>query len=94
MARDWGIGGLQWSPDGKRLLLTQVLDPCSPAPTTAVVRVDVEALAAVTVVEPQEHNFSILNWLRDDEVRLLDDEGRIWYLEVLSGEMAGGFDSE
>jgi hypothetical protein len=49
---DWGIGGLRWSPNGEQLLLTQVINPCSLAPTTAVVRVDVETLAAVTVVEP------------------------------------------
>ena len=91
---DWDIGGLQWSPNDEQLLLTQVLDPCSPEPATAVVLVDVEALAAVTVVEQDERNFTILHWLRDDEVRLLDGEGRIWYLEVFSGEMAGGFDSE
>jgi hypothetical protein len=84
----WQMGGLQWSPDSRRLLLTQIVNPCSLETKTAIVRVDVETLSAVTVLEADERNFTLLEWIREDEVRLLDEEGWIWYLDVISGEMA------
>ena len=46
----WQMGGLQWSPNGQTLLLTQVLKPCSSEETTAVVRVDIDTLTATTII--------------------------------------------
>lgn len=89
---NWDIGSLQWAPGGQHLLLTQVLNPCSLEPrTTAVVRVDTDTLTATTILPANDHNFTLLKWESDGEVRLLDDEGHIWYLEVFSGELAGGY---
>ncbi len=84
----WQIGGLQWSPDGQHLLLSQAVNPCSPEMKTAVVRIDVNELSATTLLEPDERNFTLLEWVRDDEVPLQDRDGRTWYLEVFSGELA------
>jgi hypothetical protein len=82
------MGGLQWSPDGRHLLLIQVVDPCGPDAKSAVVRVDLADLSATTILEPDERNFTLLKWVASDEVRLLDRDGYIWYLEVFSGELA------
>ena len=83
------IGGISWSPDGRQLVLIQVLDPCG-ARLTAVSRLDLAEGEFVTLIEPGERDFTLLNWLRDREIRLLDGDGRIWYLETNSGETAGG----
>ncbi len=84
----WQIGGLQWSPNGQHLLLTQTVNPCSPEMKTAVVRIDLDDLSATTILEPDERNFTLLEWVRDDEVPLQDRDGRTWYLEIFSGELA------
>lgn len=86
----WALGRVLWSPDGQHILSTWVLDPCSPEQTTAVIRIDADTLTATTVVEPDPRNFVLLKWI-NGEVRLLDNEGRTWYLEPFSGELAGGF---
>jgi hypothetical protein len=88
---EWQTGGLQWSPDGQHLLLIQVVNACSQeARQTAVVRIDRETLTATTLIEADERNFTLLKWLLDDEVQLLDKDGYFWYLEVFSGEIARG----
>jgi hypothetical protein len=83
----WQMGGLQWSPDGRHLLLIQVVDPCSNDAKTAIVRVDLADLSAMTILESDERSFTLLDWVAEGEVRLLDKDGYIWYLEVFSGEM-------
>jgi Tol biopolymer transport system component len=83
------MGGISWSPDGRQLVLIQVLDPCG-ARLTAVVRLDLDEGEFVTLIEPDERDFRLLNWLRDREIRLLDGDGRVWYLETTSGILAGG----
>ncbi len=55
---------------------------------TAVVRIDLDDLSATTILEPDERNFTLLEWVRDDEVPLQDRDGRTWYLEIFSGELA------
>jgi len=85
----WQIGGISWSPDGRQLVLIQVLDPCGDQ-LTAVLRLDLDEGDFVTLIEPDERGFTLLNWLRDREIRLLDGDGRVWYLETTSGEIAGG----
>lgn len=85
----WKPSGLKWSPDGQHLLLTQATNPCSPGETkTAVVRIDVDDLSATTILEPDERNFTLLEWVQNNEVRLRDASGRIWFMDVFSGELA------
>jgi hypothetical protein len=86
-ADSWQMGGLQWSPDGRTLLLIQVVNPCGPDAETAVVRVDLEDLSATTILEPDERGFTLGSWVANNEVRLLDKDGHIWYLQVFSGEI-------
>jgi Tol biopolymer transport system component len=85
----WQIGGISWSPDGRQLVLIQVIDPCGDQ-LTAVLRLDLDQREFVTLIEPDERGFTLLNWRRDREIRLLDGDGRVWYLETNSGEIAGG----
>jgi hypothetical protein len=88
-ANSWHMGGLQWSPDGRHLVVIQLIDACgSTDPKSAIVRIDLEDLSATTILEPDERSFTLLNWVSEGEVRLLDKDGRIWSLEVFSGEMA------
>jgi dipeptidyl aminopeptidase/acylaminoacyl peptidase len=84
----WKISGLQWSPNGQYLLLVQLLNPCgSGDKTTAIVRIDRNDLSATTVVEPGKQHFSLQEWVQDDVVKLQDEAGIIWNLDVFSGEL-------
>jgi len=83
------MGGISWSPDGRHILLIQVMNPCGER-LTAVSRLDLDEGEFVTLIEPGERDFTLLNWLGDREIRLLDGDGRVWYLETTSGEIAGG----
>ncbi len=94
-AESWQIGSLEWSPDGRHLLIIQVLNACNgQEQQTALVRVDLAEetgeATAVTILEPDTRNFKLVQWIRPDEVRLQDAAGNIWYMDVLSGTMAQG----
>lgn len=95
-AESWRMGGLAWSPDGRHLLIIQLLNACNGlAPqTTALVRVDLAEetgeATAVTLLEPDARSFTLMQWIRPDEVRLQDAAGTIWYMDVFSGFMAQG----
>ncbi|MFQ5400794.1 MAG: TolB family protein [Anaerolineae bacterium] len=86
----WQISGLQWSPDGRHLLILQAVKPCSPETETVVARVDVAELTAAAILEPDMRNFTLLEWVRNDQVQLQDEEGDIWYLNPFSLEMTKG----
>ncbi|MCP4429074.1 MAG: hypothetical protein GY803_31700 [Chloroflexi bacterium] len=88
---DWQqISGLQWSPDRHHLLLAQAVNPCGPDMKTAVVRINVTDLSATIVLEADERNFTLLEWVQNDETRLQSEIGEIWYLDPFSGELAFG----
>jgi len=84
----WQMSGLQWSPNGQHLLLTQAVNPCSPEMETAIVRIDINDLLATTILKPDGRNFTLLEWVRDDKVRLLDEAGHVWFQDVFSAELA------
>jgi WD40 repeat protein len=91
----WQVGGLAWSPDGRHLLIIQVVNPCGGGERqTALVRVDVDEGGdepeAVTILDPDSRNFKLVEWVQTDEIRLQDAAGRIWYMDVFSGFMAQG----
>lgn len=85
---DWQLGSMIWSPTDEHILLTQVVNPCGGGEaTTAVLRVDVETLTAETILEAGEHNFTLIEWVREDEVQLEDANGQMWFIDVFSGEI-------
>ncbi|MFQ5420830.1 MAG: hypothetical protein ACE5EY_10775, partial [Anaerolineae bacterium] len=86
----WQISGLQWSPDGRYLLLLQAINPCSPETETAVVHIDVASLTASVILGPDGRQFTLLDWMQGDDVRLQDGNGDIWRLNPFSGELLAG----
>ncbi|MCP4418927.1 MAG: hypothetical protein GY805_20105 [Chloroflexi bacterium] len=84
----WAISGLQWSPNGQHLLLMQTINPCGLEMKTAVIRIDIETLTATTILELDEREFTLLEWVGNEEVKLQDKIEQIWYLEMFSGELA------
>jgi Tol biopolymer transport system component len=51
------MGGISWSPDGRQILLIQVMNPCGNR-LTAVSRLDLAEGEFVTLIEPDERNFT------------------------------------
>jgi Tol biopolymer transport system component len=87
----WDLGGLMWSPDGRHLLLTQVISlmgPCDQAAETTVLVVSIDTLEVTTLIEPGQGDFSLIEWLGDDTVRLAGQDGALWTLNVISGELS------
>ena len=84
-------GNIVWSPDGATFLLTVADDACGPNWTHSIVRVDVgdEGLTAVTLIEKDARQFTILDWSDSGqtEVRLLDKDGNTWWLAANSGKV-------
>ncbi len=87
----WDLGGLLWSPDGRYLLTTQVIslvNPCGEETETAVSVVSIDTLEVTTLVEPAQGDFSPVEWLTDDTVRLAGQDGLYWQLNIHTGELA------
>jgi len=87
----WDLGGLLWSPDGRYLLTTQLIslmNPCDEETETAVSVVAIDTLQVTTLVEPGQGDFSPVEWLTDDTVRLAGQNGLFWKLNIQSGELA------
>ncbi len=91
-AADAQSGNILWSPDGSFFLLAVAHNPCSADWTHSIVRVDVTrgGLTAVTLIEEDERQFTILEWLdaAQGAARLKDKDGSVWLLDVNSGELA------
>ncbi len=85
---EWQINGLQWSPDGKHLLLTQAVNACggNDEMKTAVIRINSTDLSATTILDPDERSFTLQEWVQDDEIRLKGRDGAIWHLDPLADE--------
>jgi hypothetical protein len=87
----WDIGGLMWSPGGRHLILTQVIPlsgPCSQETETAVISVAVDTLVATPLIEPGQGDFALVEWLADDTVHLVGQDGTTWILNIVSGELS------
>ncbi len=90
-AADAQSGNIFWSPDGSFFLLAVAHNPCSANWTHSIVRVTVArgGLTAVTLIEKDARQFTILEWLgaAQGEVRLQAKDGSAWLLDVNSGEL-------
>ncbi len=83
-------GSIVWSPDGSQLVLTLAHEPCGSNWTQSIVKVDVETLSQVTLVEKDERRFRSSEWIgnRILLVNPLTDEE--WWLDVTSGQISAG----
>ena len=78
-----------WWEDGKTVVFPVVYDLCLPDEAQGIVRVDTEDMVATTIVE-RNSDFFFRDWPNrtQSEIRLLDREGKTWWLEIYSGELA------
>ena len=86
---DGQSGNIVWSPDGAQLLLTVAHDPCSPNSTHSIIRLNVAGVTAVTLIEKDARQFTIMEWPDPEEAtaRLKDKEGQTWLLDLDSGDL-------
>ncbi|MFN2136518.1 MAG: hypothetical protein ACK2UK_11225 [Candidatus Promineifilaceae bacterium] len=87
-AQGWAIADIQWSPDGRAVLLVMATNPCTLETGTAVVLVNAAEQTAEILVEPQDRRYSIAEWLSDTGALLEDDAGTIWRLDLAGGELS------
>ncbi|MCB8945356.1 MAG: hypothetical protein H6658_16535 [Ardenticatenaceae bacterium] len=86
---DGQAGNILWSPDNGRFLFTIAHNPCSDDWTHSIVRVDAADITAVTLIANDPRRFTILEWADSTgtTVRLQDDGGNTWLLNVDSGDL-------
>jgi Tol biopolymer transport system component len=82
-------GNIVWSPDGTQLLLTVAHDPCGSNWTHSIIRLNVAAVTAVTLIEKDARQFTIMEWPNAEgtTARLTDKAGQIWLLDLDSGDL-------
>jgi hypothetical protein len=82
------LGGLSWSPDGTRLLLVHVFNPCMPTMSSALVRIRLEDEPVITSLLESEPGvlYALGRWIDADRVWLSDrNGGQRQVLNVSSG---------
>jgi hypothetical protein len=82
-------GNIVWSPDGTQLLLTVAHDACGPNWAHSIIRLNAAAVTAVTLIEKDARQFTIMEWPNAEEAtaRLTDKAGQTWLLDVDSGDL-------
>jgi hypothetical protein len=89
-----GVPGLPteifWSADGETVVLTLINSACPPNQISSIVRINIEDMTATTLIAEDDRFFQIQEWPNPDqpEIRLTDQDGQSWWLEINSGELA------
>ena len=86
------LGGLSWSPDGTRLLVVQVHNPCSNAMASSVVRIRLDDRPVVTTLFSGNVGdiYTIGRWIDAQRVWLAARDGALrQVLDIVSGALEG-----
>lgn len=77
---DWQAGGLVWSVDGTRLLMTIIHDTCSQGgASSSILALDLESAEVTVLVERSENEYLTIDWPEADKILLQDSSGlRFW----------------
>jgi len=87
--QEYSAGQITWSPDGKTIMLTLALRPCSKdwAAATSIVRVEVETLEQTTLIDQDSHLFTILEWPTVERVLVVDRDSDYWWMDTTTGHL-------
>jgi hypothetical protein len=85
----WYAGDFTWSPNGNSFLFRiQYGDPCFPT-GTSIRRVDLQGNRMHTLLDEDEHLYSIIEWSDPDRILLAGEGGTQWQLDRFTGELTG-----
>jgi hypothetical protein len=80
-----------WSADGETAVFTLIHDTCLFDNTThsSIIRIDAVTLTATPVIDNDNRLFRVLEWPdpAQNKVRVIDNNGNSWLLDVDSGEL-------
>jgi dipeptidyl aminopeptidase/acylaminoacyl peptidase len=95
--KDFNVGNILWSPDGKSLALTLAINPCTGeygvsktvlAESTTILSVDAKTLQQKVLIEEDQRLFITWEWNRPGKITITDGEhNSVWYLNVNTGEI-------
>lgn len=95
--KNFDVGSILWSPDGKSLALTLAINPCmgiaDPSKTvwaesTSILLVDAKTLQQKVLVKEDPRLFTIWEWKEPGKITITDGkENALWYSNVNSGEI-------
>lgn len=77
---DWQAGGLIWSPDETRLVMTIIHDTCSQGgASSSILAIDLEGEEVSVLVERNENEYLTIDWPEASRILLQDSSGlRFW----------------
>ncbi|HXF68317.1 MAG TPA: hypothetical protein VNK89_00790 [Thermoflexus sp.] len=86
---DYQAGHILWSPDGRAIILALAIRPCSTdwAESTSIVRVDVNTLELMPLLQENKHLFIPVEWATPDQVLLKDKGGDYWLMDATTGQV-------
>lgn len=92
---DYHAGAIVWSPEGDQLALTLAIQPCSGdftgmglfTASSSIVLVDTSTGAVQTLIEKDDRKFETVSWDDPESITLKDKEGKLWSLNVETGEL-------
>jgi hypothetical protein len=82
-------GLVVWLPDESAVALTLAINPCFTdwADATTILIVDTNTLEISTLIEADERKFITIEWSQPDEILLKDENGIMWILNPVTGEV-------
>lgn len=80
-------GSIVWTADGTQLLLTVAFEPCQPTQANSIVAVDVAAVTAVTLIDKDPRQFTIVEFTEPNRATLKDKDGQSWLLDLDNGDL-------
>lgn len=85
----WISGNIVWSPDEREFLFAAMIDGCGPPEqgTTSIWHVNASKGEVITIASNDTRGLIIQEWARDNQVLLIDKNGKQWWLDVNSGDI-------
>ena len=81
----WSAGDIVWSPDGSALAFSSIQDPCG-GKAAGIFYLD----RSSNLLEPLVVNdrlFHLLDWPDPNRIRLVDEAGSHWWLDIENGQI-------
>ena len=95
--KEFDAGNILWSPDGKSLVLTLAINPCTGAydvsktvwaESTTILWVDTKTLQQKALIKEDPRLFITWEWTEPEKITIADgEENSVWYLNVNTGEI-------
>ena len=80
-------GPIAWSPDSQALAYVRTTDYCPPRGKSYIGRVDLPGLQHAVLLESETPSFESIQWDTPGQLRLLDEEGKVWRYEFATQQL-------